>query len=158
MEGLGILIALLILGIAIVVYGFIRWSSNGTFGAKPTVLVVDDDVNIRTMLRRMLTEDCDVVEADDGYNGLSRILYGEQAIDLIVTDLKMPGLNGVKFIEKLPEDIPVIVISGFLHLPEFQEALGHLHPAAVFEKPFHLPDLRQAIHRALGFPDVASSN
>ena len=116
---------------------------------KPTILVVDDDEGVRKLLRDALVEDYRIVEALEGYDGLSEVMIGTQKIDLIITDLKMPGLGGVKFIENIPEDIPVIIVSAFLHLPEFQGALGHLHPAAVFEKPFHINALHEAVGRAL---------
>ena len=116
---------------------------------KPTVLVVDDDEDMRKLLLKALSKDYSVVEASDGYCGLSEVMRRGQEIDLVISDLKMPGLNGVEFTEHIPQEIPVIVLSAYLGEPEFQGALKHLHPAAVFGKPFGLSELRKAIRQAL---------
>ena len=116
---------------------------------KPTILIVDDDENVRELLREVLSKDYSVVEASGGYEGLDEIVKG-QKIDLIITDLEMPGIDGIAFIEKFPEGIPYIIISGFLHLLKFREPLKGLHPAAVIEKPFRISALLQAVQHALG--------
>ena len=116
---------------------------------KPTILIVDDDEAVRNLLTEALAQEYDIVLAGDGFQGLSEIMMGEQSVDLVITDLKMPGLNGIEFAKSLPEGIPFIVMSGFLHLLKFREALKELHPAAVFEKPFRMHALREAVRRAL---------
>ena len=117
---------------------------------KPTILVVDDDEMVRKLLQDALAEAYTIVTAEEGFHGLSEVMVGEQKIDLIITDLEMPGIDGVEFIKDLPEGIPFIILSGFLNLLKFREALKELHPVAVFEKPFRVHALRQAIHRVLG--------
>ena len=117
---------------------------------KPRILIVDDDIDVRTLLREALSGDYEIIEATDGIFGLAEVMVGEQHIDLIVTDLKMPEVNGIEFIENLPEGIPTIVISAYLQSEEFQEALGRLHPAAVLEKPFQISALREAVQQVLG--------
>ena len=92
---------------------------------KPTILVVDDDKDVRYLLKTTLSDEYNVVEA------------GDEKIDLIVTDLKMPGSDRIELIQNLPSDIPFIVIFAYLHLPEFSTALDRLEPAAVFRKPFN---------------------
>ena len=116
---------------------------------KPTVLIVDDEEDMRKVLQDALAKDYHVVEAGDGHYGLSEVMVGGQNIDLVITDLKMPGCDGIEFIEDLPEETPVIIISGYLSTPEFQDGLKRLHPVAVFKKPFNVFALREAIHQAL---------
>ncbi len=116
---------------------------------KPTILIVDDETDVRTTLGEALAKDYCVVLADSGFDGLSEVMVGEEKIDLVITDLNMPGLNGLELVENLPEGIPVIIISGFLHLPEFQNEVQHLHSVALLEKPFPLEKLREAIQKAL---------
>ena len=84
---------------------------------------VDDNPDVRAVLKDGLAGDYHVVEASDGIFGLSEVMTGEQHIALIITDLQMPEVNGVDFVKNLPENVPTIVISGFLDIPEFQEAL-----------------------------------
>ena len=110
---------------------------------KPTILVVDDDKDVRHLLKMTLSEDYNVVEAGDGYYGLSEVVVGEEEINLIITDLKMPGSDGIELIQNLPSDIPFIVVSAYLHVPEFRTALDRLDPVAVFRKPFSLAELRK---------------
>lgn len=117
---------------------------------KPTVLIVDDDESIRDILRTSLHERYRVVEASDGYYGLSEVMVGDQPVDLIITDLQMPGHNGVELIQDLPEDIPVIIISGYLHTSEYQKAMARLKPVAVFEKPFKISELCDILRETLG--------
>ena len=104
---------------------------------KPTILVVDDDKDVRYLLKTTLSDEYNVVEAGDGYYGLSEVVVGDEKIGLIVTDLKMPGSDRIELIQNLPSDIPFIVIFAYLHLPEFSTALDRLEPAAVFRKPFN---------------------
>ncbi|MBE2268489.1 MAG: pyridoxal-phosphate dependent enzyme [Anaerolinea sp.] len=81
-----------------------------------TILVVDDNPNDRRLIRRMLTtrKQYRVFEAQDGADALRVI--GEQAPNLIVTDLTMPGMDGFTLLERLKADartaaIPVVVLS-----------------------------------------------
>ena len=119
---------------------------------KPTILVVDDDEDVRKLLQEALANDYDIVLAGEGFEGLSEVMVGEKNIDLIITDLHMPGLDGIEFVKGLPEGIPFIIISGFLNLLKFREAMKGLHPVAVFEKPFRIHALLQAVHGALPSP------
>ena len=150
MEGLWIFLALLVVAVAGIVYGLITWPSNQSRKEKPMVLVVDDDVLVRELLQEALGEHCRVVEEEEGYAGLSTVMEGKLAIDLVITDLKMPGMDGMALLRKLPKEIPVIVISGYLDAPEFQGILEDMRPTAVFEKPFQVAALRKAVHQALG--------
>jgi len=117
---------------------------------KPTVLVVDDDAGIRGVIRAALSDEYRVVEADDGFNGLSEVMVGDQPVDAIITDLQMPGRTGVELMDDLPEGIPVIIISAYLKTPVYKQALEHLNPVAVFEKPFKVADLCESLKEALG--------
>ncbi|MDP6775235.1 MAG: response regulator [Candidatus Latescibacteria bacterium] len=153
MEGLSILVVLLIVGVAVIVYGLIRWRDTDetppeSEAAKPTILVVDDDGEIRRLLLDAFGRDYTIVEAANGLFGLSEIASGEQKIDLIVTDLKMPEVDGVEFIRNLPEDVPYIVISAYLQTSEFHGSLKGLEPVAVLAKPFKISALR-AIQKGL---------
>jgi CheY-like chemotaxis protein len=112
------------------------------------ILVVDDNTELREVLDEALSRDYTVTEAIDGLDALAKILREHLEFDLIITDLKMPNVNGITFIEHLPEPVPTIIISGFLESPHFQEALGRLNPYAILQKPFQLTELRQAVDTA----------
>ena len=117
--------------------------------ASHRILVVDDDEAILEMLRDYLSREHDVVTAGDGYKGLSEAMVGEERVDLITTDLNMPGMDGVELIENLPDETPVIVISGFLDSPKFERDITRVRAAAVLRKPFRLSELGDAVHEML---------
>jgi CheY-like chemotaxis protein len=115
---------------------------------KVKVLVVDDNQDLRELLQQILSKSYRVTAAADGYEALTNIVQGKERYDVVVTDLKMPNVNGIALMQSLPRDVPVIVISGFLQREEFQQALKDLSPFAVFEKPFKTAELKDAIQRA----------
>jgi len=76
------------------------------------VLVVDDDPDIRGLVRELLERaGHDVIEAPDGNEGL-RLFYGEQP-DLVILDVSMPGLDGWGTLERIRElsDVPVLMLT-----------------------------------------------
>jgi CheY-like chemotaxis protein len=83
--------------------------------AAPRILIVDDTADARRTLARLLeTEGFEPHEAADGAAGLD--MMRAQAPDVILVDMKMPGMDGAKFLEearKLNEDVPVIVVTAF---------------------------------------------
>src|SRR6185503_1714840 len=84
-------------------------------GGRPRVLVVDDEATIRDLLAKTLAlAEYDVDLAPDGRNALERLRI--IPYDLLITDLKMPGVDGLTVIRearRLKADIPVIIITGY---------------------------------------------
>lgn len=103
-----------------------------------TILVVDDNEDIRTYLRVLLSDHYYVIEASDGQNGLR--LAKESVPDLIVSDVMMPVMDGLTFCSKIKEDevtshIPVILLTA--RSEESQRIEGYEHGAdAYITKPF----------------------
>ena len=93
----------------------------------PTILVIDDQEPIRSLLRRALEgADYEVLEASNGRLGLE--LYRERSADLIITDIFMPGMNGLEMMVELTRnflEVKVIAMSGGL------ESEGALNVAKV---------------------------
>lgn len=121
------------------------------------ILVVDDNMELRELLRQILSRKYDVDSAVDGYEALTKIVKEKQAFDLLITDLKMPNVDGFRLVKNLPEKIPTIIVSGFLRREEFRAAVSKLDPVAVLEKPFKMADMRKAIERVLEGRGAASS-
>ena len=83
-------------------------------GSKSTILIVDDNADIRTLLRRILQDRYQVNEAEDGQQGLE--LANEIVPDLIVSDVMMPVMNGLEFCQRVKDNmatshIPVILLT-----------------------------------------------
>ena len=115
----------------------------------PRILIAEDDDGVRKMLETALGKEYLTVSAIGGYQALAATMKSRLPIDLIVTDLDMPGLSGVDLIENLLADTPVIVISAYLDDPDFDRAMARLKPAAVFQKPFAIAELRDRIRAIL---------
>jgi CheY-like chemotaxis protein len=83
---------------------------------RATILVVDDEEDVRSMCRRALESDgATVLEADDGVTALSLLQERAGNLDLIITDLTMPRLGGEALAEVVSiffPDLPVLAISG----------------------------------------------
>ena len=107
---------------------------------KPEVLIIDDNIDIRTYLRTVLSEKYNVSEAADGKAGLE--LARKIVPDIVLSDIMMPVMDGLAFCQQLKTDkaishIPVILLTA-RSLDE-QRAEGYEHGAdAYLSKPFSL--------------------
>ncbi|MDQ3640821.1 MAG: response regulator transcription factor [Actinomycetota bacterium] len=107
----------------------------------PRILVVDDDANVRTLLRRLLTtEGYSVDEAADGPAALERV--GAVPPDLVLLDIMMPGQDGLDVLEGMrrTNDVPVILLTG--KSEEADRVLGFRYGADDYVvKPFSTAEL-----------------
>ena len=115
------------------------------------VLVVDDESSIRELLQKTLAlAEYDVDTAPDGRAALERLRLGNY--DLLIADLKMPGMDGLTLIreaKRLKTDLPIIIITGFSTESSAIEAVN-LGVAGYLTKPFRVPQVLAAAARALG--------
>jgi DNA-binding response OmpR family regulator len=118
------------------------------------VLVVEDDPSVRGLLHTLLSaEGYDVATASDGLAGLVKATASKPA--LVLLDLMMPDLGGVRVLEELrddPElaDIPVIVVTGKVDaVPGMRALLGDDN---VFVKPFAVAELLIRVGDVTGGP------
>ena len=119
--------------------------------SRPRVLVVDDEGSIRDLLAKTLAlAEYDVDVAPDGRSAVERMrLY---AYDLLIADLKMPGMDGLAVIreaKRYKADLPVIIITGFSTESSAIEAVN-LGVAGYLTKPFRVPQVLAAAAKALG--------
>jgi DNA-binding response OmpR family regulator len=125
---------------------------------QPTVLLIEDDTEMRRMLAWALRRDGYlVIEAADGDDALEwlglGILDGEPSHlpALIVSDIRLPYFTGLDILEGVsisPRRIPVILITGFGD-PETHARARELGAACVLDKPFPIEALRGAVRAAL---------
>ena len=117
----------------------------------PRVLVVDDEASIRDLLSKTLAlAEYDVDLAFDGRAALERLRT--TPYDLLITDLKMPGVDGLTVIRearRLKTDLPVIIITGFSTEASAIEAVN-LGVSGYLTKPFRVPRVLAVAAKALG--------
>ena len=116
----------------------------------PTLLVVDDDPTVRQQLERLYTQSgYSVVTVSSAEEGIARL--AEEDIDFAITDIKLPGMDGVQLIsyihQNLP-DVPVIAITGY---SDIQTAVNVLKLGAsdFVVKPFDLGAVQESTRVAL---------
>ncbi|MBI2895616.1 MAG: response regulator [Deltaproteobacteria bacterium] len=123
----------------------------GPQGRRLLVLVLDDDPAIRTMLAALLQQEgFDHIEAQSADEALAHL--GSQPIDLVLSDVQLPGIDGIGFLERASEkcpDVPVIMMTAFGERQRLVSAIK-LGAFDYLDKPFTLTSLREALHRAAG--------
>lgn len=113
------------------------------------VLVVDDDVSIRMLLRFFLEDErWSVLEASNGVDALD-LIRSEPAVGLLITDVAMPGMNGWELAHEARRErpgLPIVFVSGLFEgaiAPEFRGD-------AFLEKPFMKTELKDLVESLTG--------
>lgn len=117
------------------------------------ILVIDDEQGIRDLLDTLLRrKGYDVVLADNGQKGLE--LFRRERPDVVVLDLKMPGMGGLTVLQEIrsfnPKQ-PVVILTG-AGTAEAEQQVRALGVTEYVEKEFSLHLLGDALHRLLGNP------
>lgn len=123
------------------------------------ILVIDDEATMRDSCRQALSRDGNRVEAaEDGLKGLA--MLAKESFDLIILDLKMPGLSGMDVLKKIKDSNPeamVIVITGYATVESAVEAMKR-GAYDFIPKPFTPDSLRVIVKRALDKRALALEN
>ncbi|MBI5233315.1 MAG: sigma-54-dependent Fis family transcriptional regulator, partial [Deltaproteobacteria bacterium] len=122
------------------------------------ILVVEDDGNLRHVLRELLSHDYDVMVVPDAESALERIK--KEDFSLLLTDLRLPGMSGLELIKKTREMSPHIVsiiLTGHATIESAVEAMKH-GAYNYLAKPFGGDNLLVHAKRALEFHDLRKEN
>ena len=126
------------------------YKDGGVYMKRAVILVVDDEAVIRDGIQRVLEGDQFGVETCmSGHNAIERLQ--EKEFGLVITDLKMPGMNGIevlKAVKTLQPDIPVILITGYASIDTAVEAIKN-GASDYISKPFSPDILLEKVHNAL---------
>ena len=127
-----------------------RHNSMTSVGNPATILLVDDDEAVRVVTRRILIQQgFHVIEASDGAEALEVASVYAQPIDLLLTDVIMPKVNGLVLARRLLQERPgigVLYISGYVE----KSILLAKHPESiVLQKPFTADALIAAVRQLL---------
>ncbi len=125
----------------------------------PTILIVEDEAKMRRLLELNLAEDgFTTLSAGDAETGVK--LLRENAVDLVVTDLKLPGMNGLEFLHSIKRQnaaLPVVVMTAFGSVETAVEAMKAGASDYVL-KPFSLGEMRMVIRKELDVHNLREEN
>src|SRR5450830_51954 len=125
-----------------------------------SLLLVDDEVNIVSALKRLLRpEGYDILTANSGEQGLE--LLAQQPVDVIISDQRMPGLNGADFLRqarKLRPDTIRIMLSGYTELQSVTDAVNEGAIYKFLTKPWNDEQLRTHLRDAFRLKEIADDN
>ncbi|MEA2409369.1 MAG: two-component system, cell cycle sensor histidine kinase and response regulator CckA [Thermoleophilaceae bacterium] len=129
-------------------------------GEGETILVVEDDEEVRGVAGRILRQHgYQVVEAAGGEEALELAARETGEIDLLVTDVVMPGMNGPELAERLRELQPGVRV---LHMSGYTAGIGSPHPGAtlsdLIEKPFTGAELLERVRKLLGRAELSATS
>jgi two-component system phosphate regulon sensor histidine kinase PhoR len=116
------------------------------------ILVIDDEAVMRDGCHRILAKQgCEVLTATNGEDGLAAITRDPQGFDVVLLDLKMPGMEGMEVLERAKEVNPallIVVITGYATVDSAVEAMKK-GAYDFIAKPFTPDQLRLVVNRAL---------
>ena len=122
------------------------------------ILIADDEEPLRGFISRALQLDGHFVDAAaDGAEALDMLLAAGAAYDLLLTDIRMPMMDGIALAlaaAKERPELPILLMTGYADQRERARDLDALI-RDVLTKPFSLAELRQVVRRTLGEPPVS---
>lgn len=113
------------------------------------ILIVDDEPDIRELIREGLkTAGYECFSAGDGYEGLK--VLEEKPIDVVISDITMPRMNGIEFARRIREsyDADVILVTGYIETYSYDQAM-ELGVSDFLQKPIGLNELMLRLRRVL---------
>jgi DNA-binding NtrC family response regulator len=125
----------------------------------PAILIIEDEAKMRRLLELNLGDDgFTTFSAEDSETGLK--LLRENPVDLVLTDLKLPGMNGLEFLQTIKRQnaaLPVVVMTAFGSVETAVEAMKAGASDYVL-KPFSLTEMRMVIHKELDVRNLREEN
>jgi len=124
-----------------------------------TILIIEDEAKMRRLLELSLAEDgFTTLSAADAETGLK--FLREEAVNLVITDLKLPGIGGLEFLQtakRLNSALPVVVMTAFGTVETAVEAMKAGASDYVL-KPFALSEMLMVIHKELDVSKLREEN
>ena len=127
----------------------------------PRLLIVDDEESMRTLVARAIAmDDHEIVTAADGAEALEILSNGQNAFDLLLTDIQMPVMDGIALALTAARDLPDLTILLMTGFADQRERASGLNAIAhdVISKPFSVADIRSAVADALAARKARTGN
>ena len=125
-----------------------------------TILIVDDEINNIQLLKRTFRGKYRIITASNGLEALETLKSNINDISLIVSDHKMPIMEGTKFLEeanKIAPDVIKILLTGFSDVEIITDAVNKCNLFQYVLKPFNPDELQEAVRNGIDKFDLASS-
>ena len=119
---------------------------------KHTILLVDDEVNNLQLLRRTLRHDYNILTASNGKEALEIVEGKGKEIALIVSDQKMPEMEGTEFLKRVAGEYPDIIkilLTGHLDVDAIVDSINDCHLYQYIVKPFDPEELKLTIETGI---------
>ncbi len=116
---------------------------------KKSLLIVDDDIAHRTMLRILLDWQYEISEADDGSMAIEEV--SKRHFDMLLMDIRMPGVSGLEALDQirsLRPDVPILMMTAYFSDVIADQAKDR-GAFGCLGKPFNFEELRQTIQQAV---------
>jgi len=125
-----------------------------------TILLVDDEETVRTYVKALLRNDgFEILEASDGLEALESIKQLRGSIDLLLTDVRMPRMDGLALAHAVTDmfpEIPVLFISGYSLDIDAEKSRHPTKNCGFVQKPFFPKVLLDAVRKCLDSPKQVS--
>ena len=116
---------------------------------KKTLLIVDDDIVHRTILRILLDWQYEIIEADDGSTAIE--IAGKQNVDLILMDIRMTEVSVIEALDQIRSlipKVPIVMMTAYFS-DEIADQYKDRGAFSCLGKPFDFDELKQTIERAI---------
>lgn len=125
-----------------------------------TILIVDDEINNLQLLKRTFRNKYKILTASNGLEGLETLKKNIDDVSLIVSDHKMPIMEGTKFLEEaniIAPDVIKILLTGFSDIEIITDAVNKCNLFQYILKPFNPDELQTVVKNGIDKFDLASS-
>lgn len=115
---------------------------------KTVILYVDDEPINLMLFEKVFEKTHTIITAKSGYEGLDK-LSNNSTISIIISDMRMPSMNGIEFIRKAKKEFPTIkcyILTGCDIVEEIKDALDEKLILKYFSKPFNMQEIENAIN------------
>ncbi|WOI10002.1 response regulator [Thalassospira lucentensis] len=119
---------------------------------KPTVVFVDDDENMLRGVTRALGQRYNVISFSEPAGALSWLRENHRKVDVILSDLAMPGFSGMRLLREMVSvaaNIPRVLLSGHLDNSAMNRAINTAFVSCILSKPAPIELIRKSIEQAL---------
>jgi len=115
---------------------------------RPAILYVDDEDTNLLLFRIAFENDREVLLANSPEEGLIKLMENKARIKAVISDMNMPTMNGVQFVEEAKKrisDIPYFILSGYSYSDEIDVALKSRMIEKFFTKPFNRKEIELSL-------------